>query len=527
MNGLLEPKIGADFFSQLSKSLRVVPMPLDEYFEEAWRVLEPSTKLVRSWHIDCILDHLNAVEQGQIKDLYICVPPRMTKTLTVSIIWPSWSWTHSPWIRYIRSSYSASLATKINLDCRDLIKSPWYQENWGDVVKLKDDQDQKMEFQNTARGYMIAMGIGGSVTGKGGERLVVDDLLNPEMAESKADRSAALRFWDNTLCSRLNDKINGVRVAVMQRLHRLDLVGHIAREKGWTGLVLPSVAPRRHVVNFPFSKRKVVRKEGELLCAEREPQDVLDKIKIRNIRVFNAQHQQNPSIDESDLFARQNWRFYKELPKVSRSAWGWDTAVGEKDVNDYSVGMHISECEDGFYVSRKRYRQRVPYGTLKTDFQNAVAALKAEAVIVENKSSGQQLNQEMQAYTNLPVIALDVARDKVYRASLVSPLQQAHKIFLPEGEPWIDDFIEMCQNFPNVDFDDEMDAFVAAMLYLSGKLKSGLAGLSVHISGMGSNGNGNGHGGVEEVVQLTPELIHARLQQIAQGTSTEESNNGN
>lgn len=501
----------AAFFVRLGQNLEKEPMALGEFFDEAWNVLEPSTQLVRGWHIDCMLDHLQAVELGQIKDLFICVPPRMTKTLTVSVIWPSWSWTHSPWLRYVRSSYSASLAIKINLDCRDLIKSPWYQQNWGDLVHLKDDQDQKMEFQNTARGYMIAMGVGGSVTGKGGERLVVDDLLNPEMAESKADRMAALGFWDRTLCSRLNDKINGVRVVVCQRLHRQDLIGHIAREKGWTGLVLPSEAPVRHVIKFPVSGRKVTREQGDLLSPERESQEVLNKIKERNVRVYNAQHQQNPSADDSDFFLRSNWRYYTELPTVLRSVWGWDTAVGEKDVNDYSAGFHVNECADGFYISRKRYHARVPYGTLKADFKNEVVAQPAEAVVVENKSSGQQLNQEMQAETSLPVIAMDVSKDKVYRASLISPYQQAHKIFLPEGEPWVPAFVEMCQNFPDVDFDDEMDAFTAAMLYLTGKLKGGLPGLTV-------SNNGNGHLREDgEIVEtdLTPELIQQRLREAA------------
>jgi hypothetical protein len=132
------------------------------------------------------------------------------------------------------------------------------------------DQNLKSEFANTASGRMIATSVDGSVTGRGGSYVVCDDLINPAMAESDLEREGAIRWFDETLGSRLDDKKTGRVVVIEQRTHQADLSGHLLAQGGWEHLCLPAEFERRTTILMPRSAREVVKQEGELLWPERE-----------------------------------------------------------------------------------------------------------------------------------------------------------------------------------------------------------------------------------------------------------------
>src|SRR5271169_247635 len=148
---------------------------LTEFVRQAWHVLEPSTVFVPGNHIEAIVEHLEAVSYGQIRNLIINVPPRHMKSLQVSVFWPAWEWTRWPERRWLYSSYAASLSIRDSLKCRRLIESPWYQSRWGHVFSLTSDQNAKMRFDNNRSGYRLSTSVGGSVTGEGGDRIVCDE----------------------------------------------------------------------------------------------------------------------------------------------------------------------------------------------------------------------------------------------------------------------------------------------------------------------------------------------------------------
>src|ERR1700752_4783317 len=104
---------------------------LGEFVRQAWCIVEPSTTFIPNWHIDAIIDHLEAVSRGEIRNLLINVPPRHAKSLLVSVFWPVWEWIRWPHRRWLFSSYAAQLSIRDSLKCRRLIDSPWYQSNWG------------------------------------------------------------------------------------------------------------------------------------------------------------------------------------------------------------------------------------------------------------------------------------------------------------------------------------------------------------------------------------------------------------
>ena len=192
---------------------------LREFVRQAWAVVEPATPFVPGWHIDAIVEHLDAVSRRQIRNLLINVPPRHMKSLLVSVFWPAWEWIRWPERRWLYSSYAASLSIRDSIKCRRLLESPWYQERWADRFALTSDQNTKGRFENSRTGYRLATSVGGAATGEGGDRIVCDDPHNVQEAESDPIRKGTLDWWDVVMSTRVNDPRSAAKVVVMQRCH--------------------------------------------------------------------------------------------------------------------------------------------------------------------------------------------------------------------------------------------------------------------------------------------------------------------
>lgn len=145
---------------------------LRSFVEQAWPIVEPGTSFTAGWHIDALCAHLEAVSNGDIKNLLINIPPRHAKSLTVSVFWPVWEWITRPHERYLFNSYADTLSIRDSLKCRRIILSEWYQKRWGHIYKLTSDQNVKSRFENDRTGYRISSSVGGSNTGEGGSRIV-------------------------------------------------------------------------------------------------------------------------------------------------------------------------------------------------------------------------------------------------------------------------------------------------------------------------------------------------------------------
>lgn len=277
---------------------------LSAFVRAAWPVLEPGTPYLHNWHIDLISEHLEAVTRGEITRLLINMPPRYGKSNLVSVLWPVWEWIDHPETRWMFASYSGSLSSKHSLDRRAVIQSDWYQERWGDRFHLAGDQNVKMEFMNDRRGVMVATSVNGPATGKGGNRLILDDPHDPRRAESDVQRQAAVTFFDRTLGNRLNDKKKGAIVVVMQRLHQEDISARCL-ELGYTHVKIPAEALGRTVVYFP-SGREIVREDGELLWPDREgPAEIAAAKTSMGSYAFAGQYEQEPVPAGGGLFKRE------------------------------------------------------------------------------------------------------------------------------------------------------------------------------------------------------------------------------
>ncbi|MGD0076081.1 MAG: hypothetical protein ABSD31_17330 [Candidatus Binataceae bacterium] len=254
---------------------------LADFVRQAWPVLEPKTPYLDNWHVDLLIEALEAVAAGELRRLIINIPPRYGKSLLISVFFPVWVWVTNAAERFLFTSYSAQLATKHSVDRRALIQSQWFRCRWGAVVKLSGDGNLKTEFTNTVRGHMIATSVGASATGRGGNFLICDDLINPEQANSDALRSSSIRWFDETFSTRLDDKRSGRVIIIEQRTHVNDLTGHLLAEPGWHHIALPAIAEKRTVIIFPCSRREVVREEGDILWPKREGSAELEAAKHR------------------------------------------------------------------------------------------------------------------------------------------------------------------------------------------------------------------------------------------------------
>jgi len=473
---------------------------LTEYIKQAWPIIEPGTPFLYNWHIDAISEYLEAVTAGQITRLIINIPPRYMKSIQVSVMWPTWEWIKIPEMRYTFASYSASLSTKHSVDRRTIIRSEWYQRRWGKKdgkpwVTLADDQDTKTEFMNTRRGVMVATSVGGTATGKGGNRIIVDDPHNPEEAQSDAERNRGIRYFDQTLSTRLDDKKKGAIVVVMQRLHEVDLTGHLLKDGGWEHLCLPVEATEKTIIALPITKKVIERKEGDLLWPDREGPQEIAQAKIRlGSYGYAGQYQQRPSPAEGGIFKRVWWRYWhfpehplppvpvktkdgivyiealplpEQLDEIMQS---WDMAFKDKKTSAFVSGQ--------VWGRRGANRYFLDHHREKLDFVGTIKAVKiltekwprATAKLVEDAANGPAVMSTLK--NEIPgLIAVQPMGSKESRAHAVSPMVEAGNVFLPHPGiyPWVNDFVEETVTFPNSLYKDQVDAMTQVLNRMAGE----------------------------------------------------------
>jgi predicted phage terminase large subunit-like protein len=261
--------------------------------------------------------------------------------------------------------------------------------------------------------------------------------------------------------TRLNDPDKSAIIVVMQRLHEQDLTGLYLQDKGWDYLCLPMCFEEDRV-RSSIGFRDPRNKPNELLWAERFPKSTIAEYRKPpySSYFFAAQLQQRPAPVEGGMIKREWLKTYKELPHVKRWSWSWDTAIKTGQTNDYSVGGLWAECENGYYLV-KVWRDRVEYPELRRQVKMLFDRHRTSEVIIEDKASGQQVLQDFQRIGSMPVIAVSPGKDmpnsKQERLLLVSSLFEAGKIYLPEMDHWVADYVEEIAQFPNAMYDDQVD----------------------------------------------------------------------
>ena len=433
----------------------ILRQDLASFTAKVFHTVAPTTPYLDNWHVQLICEYLAACSRGEITRLIINLPPRSLKSICVSVAWPAWLMGHRPSRRVMAASYSRELSIRHALDFRLVTASPWYRRLFPGFAPASD-QNEKHKLQTTARGHRIATSVGGAATGEGADLLIVDDPHNPRQALSPVQREGALDWFDQTYSSRLDDKKKGVMVVVMQRLHENDLTGHLLAKGGWEHLCMPAEAERRTVIDF--GAVKLIREAGSLLHPEREGAREITRAKRElGAYAYAAQYQQRPAPLTGGIVDLAWFKRYGAAPaKPLRIVQSWDTAFKGGALNDPSVCGTWAETESGFYLLHVA-RRRLEYPALKRAAMSLAAKWSPDAILIEDKASGQSLIQDLRAETRLPVIALRPEADKLTRMSTASPAIEAGRVFLPKTAAWLEDYEAELAIFPNGAHDDQVD----------------------------------------------------------------------
>lgn len=431
------------------------------FAESAWKVIEPGRKFYSGWHIEAICEHLEAVSNGQIRNLLINMPPRHMKSTLVSVLWPAWHWINDPSKRWLFASYANVLSKRDSVKCRRLIESPWYQESFGHIVQIVADQNEKMRFENTKTGCRIATSVSGSGTGEGGDVIVVDDPHNVKEAESETVRESTLEWWDQVMSTRGNNPKTFAKVIVMQRVHEKDLSGHVLEMGGYEHLCLPAEYEsgrfEKKITSLGWSDPRT--REGELLWPDNFGKDEVESLK-KSLGSYAAaaQLQQSPTPSGGGIFKRAWWKPYKEKPMdFKRVVQFWDCAQKVGISNDYSVCATWMETTTGYYLL-DIWRNKVEAPQLEMSIMSQASRFSPDAIVIEDKSSGSSAIQALKQKTTLPIIAYDPkARDKEVRATAATPTIEAGNCHIPLEAEWVEEFLLEHERFPFAQHDDQVD----------------------------------------------------------------------
>ncbi|MCL6583050.1 MAG: phage terminase large subunit [bacterium] len=443
---------------------------LRAFIEAAWPVIEPGRKFIGNWHIDSICRHLEAVTRGEITRLVINVPYRTSKSTIVSVMWPVWVWLQDPTKRFLTGSHKDALATRDCLKSRRIMMSSWFQTGWGDRFRFTSDQNQKTRYENNRTGCRVAFGMTSGVTGEGGDILIIDDPHNTKQAMfSNVERQNALDTFDQELFTRLNDPKRSAIVIIMQRLHEDDLTGHVLREGGWEHLCFPmEFEPERRCITC-LGVQDPRTQEGELLWPERFDREWLAEQK-RMLGTFGTagQLQQNPVPSKGGLVHLTWFRTYQRLP--SSDQWlevvqAWDTAQkADELINCPWVCGTWVRTKTGYYLVDV-FRDWLTYPEGKRMVRALAEKFSPNVILIEDKSTGSSLLQDLPMECSLPLLPSSPCADKITRLAQESPAIEAGLVWLPDRAPWLADFLQEITHFPLSAIADQADMLSMSLGY--------------------------------------------------------------
>jgi predicted phage terminase large subunit-like protein len=451
----------------------ILRQDLMSFIERSFYELNPQTVFSASPHIEVLASKLEACRQGKIKRLIVNLPPRSLKSHAVSVAFPAYLLGRDPASQIITVSYGQDLADKHARDCRTLTGSPFYQRlfPW---TRLSTEKQSVSEFMTTGQGFRMSTSIGGVLTGRGADIIILDDPLKPDDALSETRRTTVNQWYDNSLLSRLNSKGTGVIIIVMQRLHQDDLVGHVLGQGDWEVLSFSAIAEHDevHVIDSPLGRRRFERKLGQALQPARESIEIL-KIIRQTIGEYNfaSQYQQDP-MPLGGAIVKTDW--LKRYDAASRPSTftcvvqSWDTANKSGELNDFSV-CTIWGVFDGHYYLLDVFRKRLNYPDLKRAVVELARRYDADSIVIEDKASGTQLIQELQhegAIYGIKPYEPPPGSDKILRLHTQTSLFESGRVLLPVSAPWLDEYIREVTSFPGSKYDDQVDSTTQALDYL-------------------------------------------------------------
>jgi predicted phage terminase large subunit-like protein len=366
-------------------------------------------------------------------------------------------------------SYARDLSEKLARDSRNLMTSSFYEALFD--TRISGERDAVSEFETSEGGYRLSTSIGGVLTGRGADIIIIDDPLKADDALSETRRRSVNDWYDNTLRSRLNNQQNGAIIIVMQRLHSDDLVAHVREHEAWEVLSFAATAEQDEAYEFltPFGLKRANRQIGEILQPALLTQATLDtQRRAMTDYNFAAQYQQDPQPFSGFIVKREWLKFYTPADKPDRFdqiLQSWDTANKDTELSNFSVcttwgrkGQHLFLLDV--------FRRKMDFPTLKRTVLELSAAHRADVVLVEDKASGTSLIQELRA-DSFSIIqpAPPMDGDKGLRLHSQTAKIEGGFVLFPKEAHWLDTYLLELVTFPNSKNDDQVDSTVYALAW--------------------------------------------------------------
>ena len=309
------------------------------FVHRVFQTVAPGEKYLHNWHIDALAYELMRIANGDINRLITTLPPRYLKSIVVSVAYVAWMLGHDPTLRVICVSYSQELANKHADDMRAVMKSAWYRRTFPNT-RLQHGKSALHDLHTTKRGYRLSTSVGGTLTGRGADMVILDDINKAPEIHSDHQRQKTQDWFQGTLMSRLNNKATDPIIVVQQRLHDDDLVGFLRRNGCWTELNLPAIAEVDECIDIG-NGLVYQRCEGDLLHPEREDQATLDQLRLElGETAFSAQYQQRP-VPRGGHIIKWDWfQTYDREPLRESIDWlvvSLDPAFTANEKSDWSA----------------------------------------------------------------------------------------------------------------------------------------------------------------------------------------------
>ena len=442
--------------AKVREQLEQNSLSFDEYLKDV------SPTLTWNWrHQLYLYKYLERVTSGECKRLMIFMPPRHTKSSTVTVHYSGYRLEQNPALRVLIGAYSQKVSNRFSRQ----IKRKVYGR-----VELAEDKKSSAEWETAAGGGLLAVGIGGGVTSYGSDLLIIDDpVKSRKQAESETYRDAAWEWFNDDVYTRLEP--GAAIILILTRWHADDLADRLLKQmeeadgEQWEVVNLPALAEE----NDPLG-----RAEGEALCPERYDEAALNRIKAKlGSYSFAALYQQNPIPNDGALF-KYDWlkdNIRDKAPENLRWARGYDLAVSTKTSADYFTSFACAFDKTGNLWIRDGFRKQIEYPEQRRFVIDKMRGDKQTQHGIESALHGMAFVQDLRresSVRHVPLKAVRVDTDKYTRALAWANLAEERKVFLVRGA-WIKDFLEEVVRFPQAPHDDQVDAVSLAVQMLSKK----------------------------------------------------------
>lgn len=463
---------------------------LKHFIHKSWHLVEPSVPLKWNWHHDLIVYELECLARGLNKRLIINIPPGFSKSMFVSVMFNAWVWTFDPSARFLTFSYSKDNTLRDNGRVRDIITSDWYQRTFwsnpsitlseeddkGNVkvsknhtgkVKLASDQNAKVKFVTSSKGWRIASSVEGMATGEHPNYLIIDDAAKAQEAHSESAQDRVTNWFDETVSTR--KALDPVIVNVMQRLGLRDLTAHIEKKfpGAWRKLVLPMrFEPANEKEDYYPDERDPRTEPGELLFPEVWTEEMVQEEELSLGPIGSAgQLQQMPVSREGLRFKRSLIEIVPVLPSDCIFTRGWDTAdtPEKKAKGDWTCGYKLAySFQTGKFIICHAIRERSESLSVNELILNTAKSDGKKVHISEGSGSGKAITAARSIWLKgYDYQVMPETEDKIMRAGAFESQLNAGNVQMLEGD-WNERSLDEICSFPTGKHDDDVDSIVHA-----------------------------------------------------------------